>query len=200
MPVRKYISVIQAEHIVFRINAGERLITNYCGSHSTCVRPSYLQVSIMRIDIGVSFAHPVLRVLLCRCSFCSPCIWYMILDGLTICHASVFHAYTALQGHVLRGKFLTLLAAILLVIPFSNERMGGRMHREWEVVKQMETPVRFVQRIRMSLKWDTPLMRDMSLKIQHQHHGDKESVKGRDVVEVVWCPVEEDGMGTQRGR
>ena len=64
----------------------------------------------------------------------------------------------------------------------------------------METPVRLVQRIRMSLKWDTPLMRDMSLKIQHQHHGDKESVKGRDVVEVVWCPVEEDGMGTQRGR
>ena len=38
------------------------------------------------------------------------------------------------------------------------------------------------------------------LTIQHQHHGDKESVKGRDVVEVVWCPVEEDGMGTQRGR
>ena len=54
----------------------------------------------------------------------------------------------------------------------------------------------------MSLKWDTPLMRDMSLKIQHQHHGDKESVKGRDVVEVVWCPVEEmawERKGVARG-
>ena len=31
---------------------------------------------------------------------------------------------------------------MLLVIPFSNENMGERMHKEWEVVKQMKTPVR----------------------------------------------------------
>ena len=106
MPVRKYISVIQAEHIVFRIHTGERLTTIYYGGHSSRFRPSYLQVFIMRIDIRVSFTHPVLRVLLCRCSFFSPCNCYTILDGFPICHASVFHAYTAFQGQVMQGLFL----------------------------------------------------------------------------------------------
>ena len=73
----------------------------------------------------------------------SPYIRYTVLDGFTICHASVFHAYTVLQGHVLRGLFLGVVFAMLVVIPFSNDNMGERMHKECEVAEQMKTPVRY---------------------------------------------------------
>ena len=35
-------------------------------------------------------------------------------------------------------------------------------------------------------------------KFQHQYHGDKESVKGRDAVDFVLCSVDEDGMGNDK--
>ena len=48
------------------------------GGYSSRVRHGFLQVFIMRIDIGVSSAHPVFRTLLCQCSF--SCICYMLLS------------------------------------------------------------------------------------------------------------------------
>ena len=61
--------------------------------------------------------------------FFSPYICDTVLDGFTICHASVFHAYTVLQGQVLRGLFLGVVFAMLVVIPFF-EREHGRTYAQ----------------------------------------------------------------------
>ena len=54
------------------------------------------------------------------------------------------------------------------------------MHKEWEVAEQMKPPLRFIQRLRMSLKWGSPVIRDMRWEVHYQHHSEEESVKRRE--------------------
>merc|ERR1712001_494606 len=98
--------------------------------------------------------------------FLFPYICYSILDEFTICEASVFTRTLLSRNRYFEGFLRGLLLAMLLVIPFPNENMGEGMHKEWEVVKQMKRPVRFIQRLRRSLKCGTPVMRDMRWKFQ----------------------------------
>ena len=81
------------------------------GGYSSRVRHGFLQVFIMRIDIGVSSAHP------CFSCLAMPMLlffMYLLYAPVTICHASVFsrvhyasvfYADTALQKQVLQGRF-----------------------------------------------------------------------------------------------